>query len=188
MNLATIFAVSFALGIDAFSMSIGVGLNGIRRKQIYLVSLVVAIFHVIMPLIGLYLGRLLGNFVGPIASVFGALVLIFLGINTLWGKFKEHRNHENTAHRNIDPISITHPVSLFLLSAGVSLDALTVGLGLGALKVDLTLTVLIMGVVAGIMTFGGLLFGKTLSLSFGEKAEILSGLILIGIGLKLLFM
>ncbi|MFZ5943935.1 MAG: manganese efflux pump MntP family protein [Bacillota bacterium] len=187
MSLATIFAVSFALGIDAFSLSICIGLNGIRRTQIYLVSLVVAIFHVFMPLIGLYLGQALGNFVGPIASVFGALVLIFMGANTLWGKLKELRDPAGASCRTVDPISITHPVSLILMSGSVSLDALTVGLGLGTLKFDLTLTVLIMGIVAGLMTFSGLVFGKRLSWTIGEKAEILSGFILVGIGLKLLF-
>ena len=80
MNILTIFAVAFALGIDAFSLSIGIGLNGVKRQQMYLVSGVVAIFHIIMPLIGLYLGQALGKFVRshcrvPLAQLF----LIFIG-------------------------------------------------------------------------------------------------------------
>jgi len=75
-----------------------------------------------------------------------------------------------------------------LMAASVSLDALTVGLGLGAMKVDLTVTVVTMGIVAGVMTFGGLLSGKRLSRSVGEKAELIGALILIAIGVKLLFM
>ncbi|MGI6226455.1 MAG: manganese efflux pump MntP family protein [Peptococcales bacterium] len=184
MNLVTILAVAFALGIDAFSLSIGIGLSGIQRKQMYLVSTVVAIFHILMPLIGLYLGQVLGKFVGPIASSFGAIVLIFIGIHTIWGKLKESKGSSNIS--TFDAISINHPVSLILMAISVSLDALTVGLGLGALRFDLTLTVLIMGIVAGIMTFGGLIFGKRLSRSVGEKAELLSGVILIAIGIKLL--
>jgi len=188
MSFATIFAVAFALGIDAFSLSIGIGLSGVKRRQIYLVSAVVAIFHVLMPLIGLYLGQILGSYVGPIASSFGAIVLIFIGGHTIWENIKEIKSSSGSTSGRFDAVSISHPLSLLLLAASVSLDALTVGLGLGALRVDLTLTILIMGIVAGIMTFGGLIFGKKLSRTIGEKAELLSGLILIGIGIKLLLM
>jgi putative Mn2+ efflux pump MntP len=188
MSLITIFAVAFALGIDAFSLSIGIGLSGVRRRQIYLVSMVVAFFHVFMPLTGLYLGQILGSYVGPIASKLGAIVLIFIGGRTLWEIYKESRNFTGTPQAGFDVISISHPVSLVLMAASVSLDALTVGFGLGAIRVDLTLTVIIMGIIAGIMTFGGLIFGKRLSRSVGEKAELLSGFILVAIGFKLLLM
>ncbi|MFZ7104906.1 MAG: manganese efflux pump MntP family protein [Peptococcaceae bacterium] len=188
MNIYTIFAVAFALGIDAFSLSIGIGLSGVRRSQIYLVSTVVAVFHIFMPLIGLYLGQVLGKFVGPIASILGAVVLIVIGIHTLWENFKPPAGTRNFSSGGFDAIAVSHPVSLMLMAASVSLDALTVGLGLGVINADLTLTVITMGIVAGIMTFGGLIFGKKLSKSVGEKAELLSGFILIAIGLKLLFM
>lgn len=188
MSLVTLLAVAFALGIDAFSLSIGIGLSGVKRKQMYLVSGVVAVFHVFMPLIGLYLGQVLGSYIGPIASIFGALVLIFIGLHSLWEFFQESRNLKGSGGAGIDVISITHPISLMLMAASVSLDALTVGLGLGAMKVDLTVTVVTMGIVAGVMTFGGLLSGKRLSRSVGEKAELIGALILIAIGVKLLFM
>jgi putative Mn2+ efflux pump MntP len=187
MSLVTIIAIAFALGIDAFSLSICIGLSGIKRRQIYLVSGVVAIFHVIMPLIGLFLGQILGNIIGPIASSFGAIVLIFIGLHTIWKKIKEYRGSSPDSASGFDVLCITHPVSLIAMAVSVSLDALTVGLGLGALKFDLTLTVIIMGIVAGLMTFSGLVFGKRLSYAVGEKAEWISGIILVAIGIKLLF-
>ncbi|SMB88168.1 Putative Mn2+ efflux pump MntP [Desulfonispora thiosulfatigenes DSM 11270] len=182
MDLPAIFIVSIALGIDAFSLSLGIGLSGVKRKQVYLVSIVVAIFHIIMPLIGLYLGMTLGNFVGPIAGKIGALVLIFIGAQAIWKKWRSRNEAENNSI-----ISINHPLGLILMAISVSLDALTVGFGLGTLRVDLTLTVIIMGAVAGIMTFMGLIFGKKLNHSFGEKAELVGSLILIIIGIRLLF-
>ena len=83
-------------------------------------------------------------------------------------------------------INISNPISLAVLAASVSLDALTAGIGLGTLHVDLTLTVITMGIVAGLMTAAGLVFGKRLNKSFGSKAEILGGAILVLIGLKFL--
>lgn len=185
MDLLEIFVVSVALGIDAFSLSLGIGLSGIKRRQVYIVSFVVAIFHIIMPLIGLYLGRSLGAFLGPIAGKIGALVLIFIGGQALWKKMRALKKHAE--EDGVDITSINHPLGLILMAISVSLDALTVGFGLGTLEVDLMITVIIMGLVAGIMTFAGLVFGKKLNYTFGEKAEVFGSIILIIIGLKLLF-
>lgn len=182
MSLPAIFMVAFALGIDAFSLSIGIGLNGIKLKRIYIVSFVVAFFHIIMPLIGLYIGQTLGSFLGPLAGKFGALVLIYLGAHTLWESL-----HKDDSSCQVDMNLINSLGGLILLAISVSLDALTVGFGLGTLKVNLLLTVIIMGIVAGLMTFTGLLFGKKLNCSFGEKAEIFGSIILLIVGLKLLF-
>jgi len=76
---------------------------------------------------------------------------------------------------------------LLVMASSVSLDALTVGFGLGTLQVNLALTVLIMGAVAGIMTFTGFFLGKKMGPCLGEKAQILGGVILIIIGIKMFF-
>lgn len=189
MNYSSIFLVSVALGIDAFSVAVSIGLSGVKRRDMLIVSGVVMVFHILMPLLGLTLGNYLGQVAGPIAGTIGALVLISIGINTIWGSLKDlgiftangGQKHANSA------INISNPVSLVLMAVSVSLDALTVGFGLGAVKVDLLLTVITMGVVAGAMTILGVFFGQRLNRTFGEKAEIIGGLILVIIGLKLLF-
>ena len=184
MEIITILVIAFVLGIDAFSLSIGIGLCGIRRTQIYLVSATVAIFHVIMPLTGLYLGQALGTFIGPIASRVGAVVLIIIGINYLWESFKEKDPHCDT---RFDGSIISRPIGLILMAGSVSLDALAVGFGLGAVGVDLIATVLIMGIVAGLMTLAGLVLGKRVNTSAGEKAELLGGVMLVLIGAYMFF-
>lgn len=184
MDLTAILIISVILGVDAFSLSLGIGLKGVRRKQIYLVSLVIAVFHIFMPLIGLYLGITLGHFIGPIAGKIGALVLIFIGAQGLWQKWSYRKDSQND---DVKPISLNSPVSLILMALSVSLDALTVGFSLGTLKVNLVFTVITMGIVAGIMTFMGFFFGTRLSHRFGENAEIIGSLILIIIGVKLFY-
>jgi putative Mn2+ efflux pump MntP len=191
MNYFAVLLVSIALGIDAFSVAISIGLTGIRRMDVYLVSGVVTLFHVLMPLVGLNMGTYLGRIAGPMASTVGAFVLITIGLHTLWTSMQKMGIIKSTATGRKPPekrglINISNPVSLVLMAASVSLDALTVGFGLGTLKVDLILTVITMGVVAGLMTASGLYFGKRLNVSFGEKAEVLGGLILVIIGLKFL--
>ncbi|QNB47058.1 manganese efflux pump [Thermanaerosceptrum fracticalcis] len=191
MNYSAVLLVSIALGIDAFSVAIGIGLAGIRRREIYLVSGVVCLFHIFMPLLGLTLGTYLGKVAGPVASVIGALVLITIGLSTIWENIRElgwgGRVVSPGTGKVSDVINIGNPVSLAVMAASVSLDALTAGFSLGTLRVDLTLTVITMGLVAGVMTAGGLIFGKRLNRTIGERAEILGGAILVLIGLKFLF-
>lgn len=190
MNYLSVLLVSIALGIDAFSVAISIGLAGIRRKEFILVSAVVTLFHIFMPLLGLSLGTYLGQIAGPMASIIGALVLITIGFSTIWSSIQELRTETGRSSfakpKNKGIVNVANPVSLVLMAASVSLDALTVGFGLGTLQVDLLVTVLTMGGVAGVMTAGGLYFGKKLNFTFGEKAEILGGIILILIGIKFL--
>lgn len=194
MNYYTVLFVSAALGIDAFSVAVSIGLGGVRNKQMIALTVIVTLFHIIMPLLGLSLGTYLGKVAGPIAGSIGALVLITIGIDTVWKNLKElgyikpsARDKKSLAKKKQNNLNIGSPLSLALVGASVSLDALTVGFGLGTLKADLLLTVVTMGVIAGLMAFAGTLFGKRLSKTFGEKAEIVGGLILIVIGTKLLF-
>ncbi len=191
MNYPTVLIVSAALGIDAFSVAISIGLTKVKAREMWLVSGVVTLFHIFMPLLGLTLGGYLGRVAGPMASSIGALVLITIGLSTIWGSLKDLGIIKENGGKATNPkgnvlINITNPVSLVLMAASVSLDALTVGFGLGTLKVDLYLTVITMGIVAGIMTGAGLLFGRRLNYTFGETAEIFGGLILVAIGLKFL--
>lgn len=196
MNYPAVLLVSVALGIDAFSVAIGIGLTGVRKIQMIMVAGIITIFHIFMPLLGLSLGTYLGRVAGPMAGTIGALVLIAIGLSTLWNNIPGLGNNGPAqCHGKLPPrrkngvmLDISSPASLVLLAAGVSLDALTVGFGLGALKVDLLLTVITMGLVAGLMTAAGLIFGRGLNRTFGQKAEIIGGLILILIGLKLLLL
>lgn len=191
MNYPAVLLVSVALGIDAFSVAIGIGLLGVKIREIFLVSGVVSVFHIFMPLIGLYLGAYLGNIAGPIAGTIGALVLLAIGLNTMWDSLRgwhalKASTIQGAGKTNGAIINLKSPVSLFLMAASVSLDALTVGFGLGTLKVDLFLTVITMGIVAGLMTATGMIFGKGLNKAVGDKAELIGGIILVLIGLKFL--
>lgn len=187
MNLLSILPVSVALGIDAMSLAVSIGLAGIRRREFYLVTGIVTVFHVLMPILGLSLGTYLGRLAGPLASIIGALALIAIGLSTIWGSIQELRGRVREPRaRDKWMLTLTNPASLVLLASSVSLDALTVGFGLGALQVELLLTVLTMGIVAGLMTATGLIFGKRLNHKFGEKAEVLAGVILVLVGIKFL--
>lgn len=73
-----------------------------------------------------------------------------------------------------------------MFAASVSLDALSVGFSLGTIKADIFLTVISIGAIAGLMTGMGLVLGRILGTWLGDKAELLGGLALFLIGVKLL--
>lgn len=195
MTLLTLLFVAVALGTDAFSMAVGIGTSGgVRGGRILVVAGVVAIFHVVMPLMGLYLGGLVGRAVGDIAAIVGAIVLVLIGLHMIREGLKGDEGElipggisQMAGAGKGKPMVVTSGWGLMVLAASVSLDALTVGFGLGTVAVNITATVLTLGVVAGLMTAAGLIFGRHLGDWFGEKAVIFGGVILIGIGVHMAF-
>jgi len=194
MSLFTLLLVALALGTDAFALAVGIGVTGIRRNQIIVVSIVICLFHIFMPLTGLGIGTVLGNLIGDVATMIGAVVLVLIGLNMLWDVVKERTqklsfpqakkqlNLSTQKNRSINSLW-----GLIMLAASVSIDALSVGFGLGALKAQIWGTVLVLGVVAGVMTALGFYLGRGLGNWMGEKAEIAGGIILVAVGTKLLF-
>jgi len=194
LNLAWVVVVAIALGADAFSVSLAIGLAGIRRRMILHLSLVVAVFHVLMPLGGMMLGQALGSVLGRFASLTGALVLIWLGGRMLYKMYRPSIEYfpfgkakEALLHKNLSSNASLRGFGIYFLAASVSLDALSVGFSLGTIEADILITVVIIGLVAGLMTGAGLVLGRVMGTWLGDKAELLGGLALLLIGVKLLF-
>jgi putative Mn2+ efflux pump MntP len=189
MELLTVILVALALGTDAFSLSVGVGVSGIRPREIYLLVGAITLFHVLFPLTGMTLGALLGRVVGDIAAIIGAIILIFLGLRMLREGLKKQpipaprkvlAGKAGAAKQQV----FTGLWGLALMAGSVSLDALTVGFSLGALgTTGLALTVGVMGAVAGVMSLAGIFLGKGLGRWLGDKALLAGGVVLIGIGI-----
>jgi putative Mn2+ efflux pump MntP len=155
MSLITLIALAIALGTDAFSLCVGIGLAGVNRRQIVILSVTVLVFHVAMPVLGWFAGELAGGLLGRAAAVAGAMLLIYLGIKMIRETWPRNREQ--------DPVRVNLNTSgVLLLGASVSMDALSVGFTLGTQKADLLLTAGVIGVVAGLMTFAGLVFGRYL--------------------------
>jgi putative Mn2+ efflux pump MntP len=180
MGFPAILLIAVALGADAFSLALGIGLKTITPKRAWEVALIIGLFHVFMPLLGLHLGAVLGHLVGNWAAVLGALILITIGANL----FLENWAADRKVKIKFD---LTNFWPLICLAASVSVDSLTVGLGLGSLQVNIVLTVLTMGLMAVLMTLAGFFCSHVLSRALGQKADLCAGLILMLIGLKLLF-
>lgn len=180
MSLFVLGALAVALGTDAFSLCVGIGLAGVTRRQVFLLTVTVFLYHVFMPLAGWMVGEFAGKAIGRTAAFAGALLLVCLGIRMVWMAVKVNNESDSKIVR-------FNTWGLLILGASVSMDALSVGFTLGAVKSNLLFTAAVIGVVAGAMTFAGLVFGRFIGSLAGTRAQVLGGLILVGIGVRLAF-
>ena len=193
VNWPWVLAVSVALGADAFSISLAIGLTGIGRRLVLRLTLLVALFHVLMPLAGLVVGQTMGLLLGKIAKFLGATILFWLGGRMLWHIHRPERQtfslreaRQHVMGRRLPAGVSLHGWGIYALVSSVSLDALSVGFSLGTIGSRIGKTVLTMGITAGLMTAAGLVLGRFIGTRFGAKAEFLGGLALVLIGIKLL--
>lgn len=176
-QLLTIMIMAIALGLDAFSLGIGIGMKGVRWLDIIKISFMIGIFHVLMPLMGMFMGQYVSLLLGNVAIAAGGCLLILLGSHMVYSSI---RGEEAASfdHRTMWGLTI------FALS--VSIDSFSVGVSLGMFATDIVLTVLIFGMFGGLLSIAGLMVGRRVSGWVGEYGEAFGGLILLAFGIKFL--
>lgn len=170
----TLLMVAFALSMDAFSLGIGVGMVGIRLREILKVSITIGLFHIGMPIVGILVGAYLSDLVGDIAVFIGGGVLMAIGLHMLWNGFV---NGDQMVLR-------TKGFGLMIFAFSVSLDAMTVGFSFGLIEVNRLLAISLFGIMGGAMSYFGLLLGRSVGGWLGDYSELVGGLILFCFGLK----
>lgn len=176
-ELLTLILMAFALGMDAFSVGLGMGMFNLRLRQIFKIGMTIGIFHVWMPLLGMIAGKFLSDQFGTIATYIGGGLLFVLGLQMIWSSFKN--DEEGSV---ITPVGI----GLMVFAFSVSLDSFSVGLTLGIYKAKTALVLICFGIAATLLTWCGLLIGRKVQDWMGQYSEALGGSILLAFGLKLL--
>lgn len=175
-EILTLILMATALGMDAFSIGLGMGMYKLCLKRIFLIGLIVGFFHVWMPLIGIVTGKFLTTAFGVIAGYIGGGLLVILGLQMLFSSFRTKENHV------ISPLG--WGVILFAIS--VSLDSFSVGMTLGIFGARTAVALICFGVVAATLTWSGLLIAKKAQRVLGAYSEALGGSILLTFGITLL--
>lgn len=181
MGLASLLILALALAMDAFAVAIvsGLTLDPLRRRQVFRLSFHFGLFQALMPVIGWAAGRAVHGYIAAIDHWIAFGLLGFVGARMIIGALRpEEERHERT-----DP---TRGWSLVMLSVATSIDALAVGLSLAMTGSGILTPALIIGMVAACLTAVGMVVGRKVGTLWGQRVEIAGGLILIGIGLKIL--
>ena len=172
--------LGIGLAMDACAVSMANGLNDPKMKinKIILIAFMFGLFQALMPLIGYFVGHALIQYIDPFIPWIALFLLGFIGGKMLIEGIK-HKDEENVT-KNLTFIA------LFIQAIATSIDALSVGLTIAEYTIsEALICATIIAVETFIISFAAVHIGKKFGTKLGNKAEILGGIILIGIGLEI---
>lgn len=177
----TLIFIAIGLAMDAFAVSIAASIiiGKVSFRQIFRLGFHFGLFQAIMPILGWLAGTTIQDYIASWDHWIAFGLLGAIGTKAIF----EACNKDRDDSRRGDP---SKGVSMVVLSVAVSIDALAVGLSYAMLNVDIWYPSLIIGIVASAFTVVGMILGGKLGSRFGRKMEILGGIVLLGIGVKIL--
>ena len=196
MSLLELFFIAVGLSMDAFAVSLckGLVMDRLRTGDGLLVALFFGGFQALMPIAGYYLASNFAGYIEAYDHWVAFLLLLFIGGKMLWDVYKEsHSPQEDTAAEQpaaAEDAAVYQPVplgELVLLAVATSIDALAVGVAFAVLPgVHIFSAAGFIGCTTFVLSFIGVVLGFKTGKLLEEKAQILGGLILIAIGVKIL--
>ena len=192
MDLISLITISIALSMDAFSVSICQGLSTKRfsLKMALSCGLWFGFFQALMPLIGYFLGAQFEHFITHIDHWIAFGLLSVIGVNMIReaaGESTRQRDNETTSEESPSHrVTESKSTSMLILAIATSIDALAVGVTFAFLKVNIWKSILVIGITTFIFSFVGVKIGNVFGSRYSKTAEIVGGVILIVLGIKIL--
>lgn len=184
MDIITIILIGFGLSMDAFAVSVtnGATLKKVGMKEALRIGGFFGFFQALMPLLGWLLGVRLQNYITRIDHWIAFLLLAFIGGKMVYETLKSSKGSSNE-----DVEKTLDNKTLLILAIATSIDALAVGVSFAFLEVSIIGSIIIIGVITFILCFIGVLAGKKCGELLKRNAELIGGVVLILIGMKILF-
>lgn len=179
MGLIELFLIAVGLSMDALAVSVckGLAMPKCTFKKAAIVGLWFGGFQALMPAIGYILGVQFQEAIASIDHWIAFVLLALIGGNMIHEALD---NDEEEADASLDV------KTMFLLAVATSIDALAIGITFAFLKVSIIPAVCFIGIVTFIISFAGVKIGNVFGARYKNKAEIVGGVILILLGLKIL--
>lgn len=179
MNFVDIFLIGVALSMDAFAVSIckGLSVSKVQPRHLLTVGVYFGGFQALMPLVGFLLGFKFEKFIVSIDHWIAFVLLAIIGGNmireALGGDDEEH--DASFGFKTMLPLAVA-----------TSIDALAVGISFAFLGVDIVKAAVLIGITTFVLSGAGVYVGNIFGAKYKSKAEIVGGVVLILIGLKIL--
>lgn len=185
MEIWEIVVVSLALAMDAFAVSICKGLASGEKfiKTGIACGLWFGFFQALMPFLGWLLGTTVASYVESYSAWIAFALLTFLGVKMIREAILESKNPDEEDGEKHSSLA---PKIMVVFAVATSIDALAAGLTFAALDVNIWLAISLIGIITCVCSFFGSIIGAKIGSKFKNKAEIAGGIILLGIGLKIL--
>lgn len=179
MKIIEIILIAIGLAMDAFAVSVckGLSIKKIKISSLFIIASYFGIFQAVMPLIGFFLGMSFQSIVMSIAHWITFILLLLIGSNMI---------KDSIQNKNINVNEKIDIKSMILLGIATSLDALAVGITFSFFQVNILLNVLIIGLITFMLCVAGVWIGYKFGNKLKNKAQIVGGIILITIGIKVL--
>ena len=163
----------------AVAISSGIAIPNLRVRHAAKIALCFGLFQAIMPTTGYYLGVTVKDFISGIDHWIAFVLLALVGTKMIIEALKPDDEH-NTQN----PL---HLLTLLTLGVATSIDALAAGFSFALLDMSILFPAIVIGVTTFTFSFAGVFIGNHAGRLFKNKMEFIGGLLLIGIGLKILF-
>ena len=179
MGAIEILLISIGLAMDAFAVSVckGLAMKKMNWKKAAIIGLYFGIFQAVMPVIGYFLGTTFEKFITYVDHWVAFILLVGIGINMVKEAFNKESENRND---NVDV------KTMLVLSIATSIDALAVGVSLAIMQTSLSVITWTIGIVTFLFSSFGVCFGVKVGNKVDLKLDLIGGVILIGIGVKIL--
>ena len=177
MEIISIILIAIALAMDAFAVSLckGMAMKDPGLRPIVIIALWFGIFQAVMPVVGYLLGTSMYDLIKDYDHWVAFGLLFLIGANMVRESF--------SGEEDVDAdIGLT---TMFILAVATSIDAFAVGISLAMDSSDIVSSALLIGVITFLISAVGVKIGAKVGNYLGKRAELLGGLILIGIGIKI---
>ena len=179
MKTFEIIFIALALSIDAFAVSVASAATGqiTGKRAVFRLAFHFGFFQFLMPILGWLAGITLQPLIAPYDHWVAFSLLFIVAIRMFRSK-----GGELAGSKNSDP---SKGMLLLMLATATSIDALAVGLSLAMLSITVWLPSLMIGIITSSMSLIGIFLGQRLQLRLGRTAEIMGGVILILIAIRI---
>lgn len=176
--MPTIDLILLAIAIASNNLAFAFGLGALGTSRYHLrIVLIFTLTEFTIPLVGLFIGQFLSSFIDKYATITGSLILIGLGIYTIYSTFKSKEQKEGSIEY------VASIKGLLLVALGLSTDNLLVGFSLGLGGVNPLKLALFIAFFSMVFTFIGLKTGKYIKINLGKYVQAFAGIVLIVLGI-----
>ena len=183
MNPISILLLGFAMSTDAFAAAIGKGaaMTRPRLSQALRVGLIFGVIEAITPVIGWLIGKSASQYIQAWDHWIAFALLLALGLHMIWNGLKPESDEP------ADEAKKHGFTALALTGVSTSIDALAVGVGLAFVDTPILVVAIVIGLCTFSMVTLGVMLGRALGAMVGKRAEMIGGVILIGVGVTILY-
>ena len=185
MSLWEILIIAVGLSMDAFAVALGASASqrAVGARATFRLSFHFGLFQCLMPICGWMLGTTVAPLIASIDHWIAFALLGFVGVRMIRSGLASQPAQDAGAGGRKDP---SRGLTLVVLSIATSIDALAVGLSLAMLGSGIWYASVIIGLVTGTLSLIAIRLGSRIGRAFGPRMEVVGGMMLLGIGLRIL--